>query len=79
MTIQTVITWDPQASRECIDACAAAAAQAALEGKTDNKPLKGPLPPLYTVTRTWTTLTDAEDWIAFVSQYGPASATIINS
>ena len=79
MTIQTVVTWNPPASQECTDACAAAAAQAALEGKTDNKPIRNPVPPPYTVSLTWTTLTDAEDWIAFVLQYGPVSATIINS
>lgn len=28
------------------------------------------------VTRTWTTLADAEEWILFVEQYNPVSATI---
>jgi hypothetical protein len=28
------------------------------------------------VTRTWTTLADAEEWILFVEGYGPFSATI---
>ena len=28
------------------------------------------------VTRTWTTLADAEEWLLFVEGYGPVSATI---
>jgi hypothetical protein len=28
------------------------------------------------VTRTWTTLADAEEWLLFVEEYNPISATI---
>jgi hypothetical protein len=45
-------------------------------GKTDNDPIRVELGTEYQFTRTWTTLADAEEWIAFVEQYNPVSATI---
>jgi hypothetical protein len=79
MTIQTVITWDPIVTAEVKAIFDAAAEQAKLEGKTDNLPEKSTEgdPPRNTTVRTWTTLGDAQDWIAFVTPYGPASATIV--
>ena len=77
MTIQTVIVWDPIVSQEVKDIFDAAAAQAALEGKTDNQPEKSPLTAPCTTVRTWTTLADAEEWIAFIQPYNPVSATIV--
>ena len=47
-----------------------------LAGKTDNNPIKVTTDTTEQVTRTWTTLADAEEWIVFVEQYSPASATI---
>jgi hypothetical protein len=76
MTIQTVIVWDPIVSQEVKDIFDAAAAQAALEGKTDNLPEKSPLPAPVTTVRNWTTLADAEEWVLFVEEYNPISATI---
>lgn len=80
MTIQTVITWDPFVSPEVKAIFDAAAEQAKLEGKTDDLPERSPgdNPPGTTV-RTWTTLADAEAWIAFVQPYGPVSATIVTN
>ena len=74
MTIQTVIVWDPVVTPEVKEIFDNAAAQAALEGKTDNLPTKTPLPA--TTIRNWTTLADAQDWIAFVLPYNPVSADI---
>ena len=47
-----------------------------LAGKTDNNPIKEEGLTEQTVSRTWTTIADAEEWIVFVEQYGPDSATI---
>ena len=77
MTVQTVVIWDPVVSQEVKDIFDTAAAQAALEGKTDNMPEKSPLPAPVTIVRTWTTLADAEEWIAFVAPYNPISSTIV--
>jgi hypothetical protein len=81
MTIQTVITWQPIVSPEVKDIFDAAAEQAKLEGKTDDLPEKSVQgdPPTNTTVRTWTTLADAQDWIAFVTPYGPVSATIVTN
>jgi hypothetical protein len=47
-----------------------------LAGKTDNNPTKITTDTTIQVTRIWTTLADAEEWLAFVEQYSPVSATI---
>jgi hypothetical protein len=49
-----------------------------LAGKTDNIKVVVPVDnnTKVQVTRTWTTLADAEEWILFVEQYNPVSATI---
>jgi hypothetical protein len=52
------------------------AAEMQLAGKTDNEPIMVFTDTNEQVTRTWTTLADAEEWIVFVEQYSPASATI---
>jgi hypothetical protein len=77
MTVQTVVVWDPLVSQEVKDIFDAAAAQAALDGKTDNVPEKSDLPPPVTTVRNWTTVADAEEWIALVTPYNPVSATIV--
>jgi hypothetical protein len=77
MTVQTVVVWDPLVSQEVKDILDAAAAQAALEGKTDNIPEQSDPPAPVTTVRTWTTLADAEEWIALVTLYNPVSATIV--
>jgi hypothetical protein len=79
MTVETVVVWDPLPSQEITDILDAAAAAAALEGKTDNVPEKSEPPAPLTVVRNWTTLADAEEWIALVEQYNPVSATIVQS
>jgi hypothetical protein len=77
MAIQTVIVWDPIVSQEVTDILKSAAAAAALEGKTDDLPENSPPPAPITVVRNWTTLADAQDWIALVTTYNPVSATIV--
>ena len=75
----TIITWNsialPEGASEIINA---QAAQMALDGKTDNNPIRvfTEEGAKCTTTRTWTTLADAEEWILFVEQYTPISATI---
>jgi hypothetical protein len=81
MTISTETVWagpTPSASQAAeIEAQAAAMAS---QGKTDNAvtvqqgvPISGER----TVTRTWTTTADAEEWIAFVLTYNPVSVEIV--
>lgn len=45
-------------------------------GKTDDDPIRVQLETEYQFTRTWTTLANAEEWIAFIEPYNPVSATI---
>jgi hypothetical protein len=52
------------------------ASQMALEGKTDDVAIRETVGTEQVTTRTWTTLADAEEWILFVEQYSPVSATI---
>jgi hypothetical protein len=77
MTISTIVTWDPLLVETSVDEINAKATAMAAEGKTDNIATHNepPHPPMITV-RTWTTMADAEEWIAFVESYSPASATI---
>ena len=73
----TIVVWDAGTpGLEVSDAIQAQASQMALDGKTDNNPIKEEVGTEHIITRTWTTLADAEEWIAFVEQYTPVSATI---
>jgi hypothetical protein len=75
--ITTIVTWMQNTpNEEAVTAINDRAAQMAVDGKTDNNPLKVPGGPEQVTTRTWTTLADAEEWILFVEQYSPISATI---
>jgi hypothetical protein len=78
MTISTIVTWSALLGDEILTTVEAKAAEMAAQGKTDNIPVSNPeqdWPPIVT-TRTWTTVADAEEWVAFVETYGPQSATI---
>jgi hypothetical protein len=75
----TIITWTegsltPEQSAEINNQ----AEQMHLAGKTDNVKVVVRVDDdtKSQVTRTWTTLADAEEWLLFVEQYGPVSATI---
>ena len=73
----TIVVWaaatpGPEADQIIRDK----AAQMALDGKTDNDPIRETVGTDLVTTRTWTTLADAEEWILFVEQYNPVSATI---
>jgi hypothetical protein len=75
----TVLLWangslTPQQSTEINDH----AEQMHLAGKTDNVKVVVLVDDdtKTQVTRTWTTLADAEEWLLFVEEYGPISATI---
>jgi hypothetical protein len=73
----TIVVWaadtpGPEADQIVRDK----AAQMALEGKTDDVAIRETVGTEQVTTRTWTTLADAEEWILFVEQYSPVSATI---
>jgi hypothetical protein len=73
----TIVVWTLETpGPEAGAIIGAQAAEMALAGKTDNTPVEVDIGEQRTFTRTWTTLADAEEWIAFVEQYNPVSATI---
>ena len=75
----TVVVWNAYTpSEEDAILINNKAAEMQLEGKTDNEPIIVITEPGHVThtTRTWTTLADAEEWILFVEQYTPVSATI---
>ena len=75
----TIVTWNiASLTVEITEAINDKAAQMALDGKTDNVPTRVTEGETNIATRTWTTLADAEEWVAFVEQYTPVSATIQN-
>ena len=77
MTISTVVTWNPMLTTEQADSVILKSEEMKLAGKTNGNWVASAQPyPPETVTRTWTTMADAEEWVAFVEQYTPISATI---
>jgi hypothetical protein len=73
----TIITWitgslTTEQSAEINDH----AEQMHLAGKTNGEKEIIDIDNTTQVTRTWTTLTDAEEWMLFVEEYNPVSATI---
>ena len=81
MTTSTEVVWalgtPIQSEGEEVQTQAAAMA---MQGKTDDIPIieqNVPLENQRTVTRTWTTTADAEEWVAFVLTYNPVSAAIV--
>jgi hypothetical protein len=73
----TIVTWNTATlTVEIIEAINDKAIQMAGEGKTDNNAIRETEGETNIATRIWTTVADAEEWIAFVEQYGPISATI---
>jgi hypothetical protein len=73
----TIVTWNTTTlTEEIIAAIDAQATQMALDGKTDDNPTRESTENTNTAIRVWTTMADAEEWIAFVEQYNPISATI---
>ena len=81
MTISTDVVWaDTTPTQTQADEIQAQSAAMAAQGKTDDVftvqqgvPISGQR----TVTRTWTTTADAEEWVAFVLTYNPVSAAIV--
>jgi hypothetical protein len=75
----TIVTWTigkltAEQNKEITDH----AEQMHLAGKTDNVKVAVEVDDdtNIQITRTWTTLADAEEWLLFVEGYGPVSATI---
>lgn len=78
MSISTLVVWDRLLGEETMQQVDAKVAEMVAAGKTDGIGTSNPQsewPPINT-TRTWTTVADAEEWIAFVEQWNPISATI---
>ena len=81
MTISTEVVWTDTTPTESQGAeIQAQAAAMATQGKTDDVyTVEQDVPTVgqRTVTRTWTTTADAEEWVAFVLTYNPVSAAIV--
>jgi hypothetical protein len=80
MEYHTVVTWDPPLTEEQRIEVDQHGADMAAQGKTND--IRVYNPPLeqiegsFTVTRTWATLQDAEEWVVYIEQFNPASVTI---
>ena len=74
MPISTIVVWNPLPTDGAAINVKATDMQA--QGKTDNNPVHDGVVAPQTVTRTWTTVADAEEWVAFIETYLPVSATI---
>ena len=72
----TTLTWGSNLTPEITAQIENKSAEMATQGKTDNIPVIVQTTPNLVVDRTWTTLADAEEWVAFVEQFSPISATI---
>jgi hypothetical protein len=73
----TIVVWNAGTpDQEAVATISNKAEEMQVAGKTNNEPTKVRTDSEIQVTRTWTTLADAGEWIAFVEQYGPVSATI---
>jgi hypothetical protein len=73
----TIVTWNNETlTEELATAINSQATQMAADGKTDDNPIRESTETTSTAIRTWNTMADAEEWIAFVEQYTPMSATI---
>jgi hypothetical protein len=77
---KTETTWNTPGlpTLETSDIIKAKAAQMQLEGKTDNISVTCSCENnTLEVKRTWTTLENAQEWVAFMSQYSADSTTNI--
>ena len=73
----TIVLWTPTAlTEEQIQLINNKAAEMQLAGKTDGQKIVTTVGNEIQVTRTWTTLADAQEWEVFVEQYAPDSVTI---
>jgi hypothetical protein len=76
MTISTIVVWNPVPTQEQNDTIDSKALAMASEGKTDNVPHSVTDGDVRTVTRTWNTTADAEEWVTFLEPFNPQSITI---
>ena len=77
MTVKTVITYQPAAGPTARDIIQAQCEIWASQGKTDGvKTTEDILPNGVIITRHWTTLADAEEYVAFVTPYNPTNIEI---
>jgi len=81
MTISTNVVWAGTTPTQTqSDEIQAQSAAMAAQGKTDDvftQQIGVPISGQRTVTRTWTTTADAEEWVAFILTYNPVSAAIV--
>jgi hypothetical protein len=78
MTISTLVSWPQPLGVAQMSQVNSKIAEMVAAGKTDGIFTHNPeteQPPII-ITRTWTTVVDAEEWVAFVEQWNPLSATI---
>jgi hypothetical protein len=74
--IKTIVTWNTQTATAASTALLNKISIMTYEHKTDGEAVVVNKNDLTTVTRTWTTISDAEEWINFVNDYDPVSAEI---
>jgi hypothetical protein len=78
MTISTLVSWPGPLGEAQTSQINSKIEEMVAAGKTDGILTHNPFseqPPII-VTRTWTTVVDAEEWVAFVEQWNPLSAAI---
>lgn len=73
----TIVIWAQQPGPEIIDQLAVKALAMTEEGKTDDIFEQTTVPQGVQVTRTWTTVEDAQEWVDFLAPYNPASTQIV--
>jgi hypothetical protein len=75
---EVVWTYEQQFDQQLHTNAQAKLAQMLQEGKTNGAISRTYLPDnTWKNIREWTNLTDAQEWIAFVQNYNPISATIV--
>ena len=78
MTVQTQVIWNTPLSQETIDQCSEKSRQLIADGKEIGDVVITEEGGQQTVNRVWVDQAAALEWVAFVEQFGPVSATIIN-
>lgn len=78
MPVETQVIWNWPVDQATGDAIKAEAVALADKETQPPQQTEGPGVNQMTVSRWWVDLATAETWVAFVEQYNPVSATIIN-
>ena len=78
MSVETQVIWNWPVDPAAADAIRAEAELLADKETQPFQQTEGPGANQMTVTRWWIDVPTAETWVAFVEQYNPVSAAIIN-